>query len=62
MSCGEEGGEMLSYFFSACTVYFIGLFSAIGVNAQFVCLAQREPITLGNIKAPKAVGSIEPVR
>lgn len=48
--CGEEGGETLSYFFWMCTVYFIGLFSGTGVNAQFVCLAQRGPITLGNIR------------
>lgn len=38
--CKEEGGETLSYFFSMCTVYFIGLFADSEVNAQFVCLAQ----------------------
>lgn len=55
----QEGGEMLSYFF---WMYFIGLFSETGMNAQFVCTAQWEAITPGNIRASKAVGSIEPVR
>lgn len=63
----EKGGEKEKkgfhiFFLSTQCVYQRGLFSDAGESVQLVRLALWESINLGNIRAPKAVGNIKPVR